>query len=66
MNLRKREILDNFADKHADAKSAIQRWVDIVKKLSGSLMWNSRHVFLLLIMLETEDMYLILKEIAID
>lgn len=32
MIIRKRDILDDFAVKHADVKNALQRWVDIVEE----------------------------------
>jgi mRNA interferase HigB len=32
MNIRRKDIIDNFIKNHVDAKSALQRWIDIVEK----------------------------------
>ncbi|MDR1182649.1 MAG: type II toxin-antitoxin system HigB family toxin [Bacteroidales bacterium] len=32
MNIRRKDIIDNFIKNHADAKRALQRWIDIVEK----------------------------------
>ncbi len=39
MKIRKREILDEFAVKHADIRSALQRWVSIVEEAD----WKSHN-----------------------
>ena len=32
MIIRKRELIDSFVTKHADAQKALQRWIDIVEE----------------------------------
>lgn len=32
MNIRRKDIINNFIKNHADAKNALQRWIDIVEK----------------------------------
>jgi mRNA interferase HigB len=32
MNIRRKDLIDNFIKNHADAKSALQRWIIIVEK----------------------------------
>jgi mRNA interferase HigB len=32
MNIRRKDIIDNFIKNHADAKNALQRWLEFVEK----------------------------------
>jgi mRNA interferase HigB len=58
MNIRKKELLDDFVKKHADARNAFQRWIDMVEKAdwkshadlkidfpSADYIGNGRYVF---------------------
>ncbi len=58
MLIRKRNILDDFALKHVDVKTALQRWIDIVEEAewkshaelkfdfpSADYVGNERYVF---------------------
>ena len=58
MNIRRKDIIDDFIKNHADAKNALQRWVSIVEKAdwkshadiktdfpSADYVGNERYVF---------------------
>ncbi|MDR2206495.1 MAG: type II toxin-antitoxin system HigB family toxin [Flavobacteriaceae bacterium] len=58
MNIRRKDIIDDFIKKHADAKNALQRWIEIVEKAewkshkdikanfpSADYVGNERYVF---------------------
>lgn len=62
MKIRRREILDDFATKHADVRGALQHWVDIVEEAEWAFTQILSRVFLRRITLVMVDMCLILRE----